>query len=58
MQYLSQKGVSYTARDIAMDSTAFDDFVKLRSAGTPTIVIDGQVIVGFDRSRIDAALAS
>jgi glutaredoxin 3 len=57
MDYLSQKGVSFTAKDIASDDAAFDEFAKLNSPGTPTIVIDNQVIIGFDRPRIDAALA-
>ena len=57
MNYLSQKGVSFTSKDIAGDSQAFDEFVQLHSAGTPTIVVDGKVIVGFDRAGIDAALA-
>jgi glutaredoxin len=58
MNYLSQKGVSFTSKDIANDSQAFDEFVQLHSAGTPTIVVDGKVIVGFDRAGIDAALSS
>ncbi len=57
MSYLSQKGVSFTSKDIANDSQAFDDFVKLHTAGTPTIVVDDKVIVGFDRAGLDAALA-
>jgi glutaredoxin 3 len=56
MDYLSQKGVSYTSKDIASDDAAFEEFAKLNSPGTPTIVIDNEVIIGFDRPRIDAAL--
>ncbi len=57
MNYLSQKGVSFTSKDIANDSQAFDEFAQLHTAGTPTIVVDGKVIVGFDRAGLDAALA-
>jgi hypothetical protein len=57
MSYLSQKGVSFTSKDIANDSQAFEEFSKLETPGTPTIVIDGKVIVGFDRAGLDAALA-
>lgn len=57
MTYLSQKGVSYTSKDIASDSQAFDEFVQLRARGTPTTVIDGKVILGFDKKLLDEALA-
>jgi glutaredoxin len=57
MSYLSQKGVSFTSKDIANDSQAFEDFAKLNTPGTPTIVVDDKVIVGFDRQGLDAALA-
>jgi glutaredoxin len=58
MSYLSQKGVSFTAKDVASDSQAFEEFAELQSPGTPTIVVDGKVIIGFDRAVLDAALAS
>ena len=56
MDYLSQKEVSFTSKDIASDQEAFETFAKLNSPGTPTIVIDEQVIVGFDQAKLDAAL--
>ena len=57
MSYLSQKGVSFTSKDIANDSQAFEEFAKLETPGTPTIVVDDKVIVGFDCAGLDAALA-
>ena len=57
MTYLSQKGVSFTSKDIADDNQAFEEFAKLNTPGTPTIVVDDKVIVGFDRAGLDAALA-
>jgi hypothetical protein len=58
MSYLSQKGVSYTSKDVANDQDAFQEFSQLHSPGTPTIVVDGTVIIGFDRAKLDKALAS
>ena len=58
MDYLKQKGVSFTSKDIASDQQAFDELVKLGSSGTPTIVIGSEVVVGFNPKRIDAALVS
>ncbi len=58
MDYLKQKGVSFTSKDIASDQQAFDELVKLGSSGTPTIVIDSEVVVGFNPRKLDALLAS
>ena len=57
MDYLSQKGVSFTAKDIANDKDAFKEFAQLKTPGTPTIVIENDVVVGFDPKAIDSALA-
>jgi len=58
MDYLKQKGVSFTSKDIAADSQAFDELVKIGASGTPAIVVDDEVIVGFNPKRIDALLAN
>jgi glutaredoxin len=57
MEYLSRKGVSYTSKDVANDEAAFHEFAQLKTAGTPTILVDDHVIVGFDSAKLDAALA-
>jgi glutaredoxin 3 len=57
MDYLKQKGVSFTSKDIASDPQAFDELIKLNASGTPTIVVDGEVVVGFNPRRLDALLA-
>ncbi len=55
-EYLSQKGINFQERDIAQDPNALTDLKKLGYMTTPVIVIDGSVIVGFDREKIDEAL--
>ncbi len=58
-QYLAQRGVSFTEHDVAADPRAADEMVRLSGQrGVPVIVIDGQVVVGFDRPRLDQLLAS
>ena len=57
MDYLKQKGVSFTSKDIASDPQAFDEMVALNASGTPTVVVDGQVVVGFNPRKLDALLA-
>ncbi len=58
-EFLSQKGVSYRERDISLDSSAAQEVVeKTGQMGVPVTVIDTQVIVGFDRARLEQALGS
>lgn len=39
------------------DPTAMAELVKIGVMTTPVTVIDGEVIVGFDRARLEAELA-
>jgi len=57
-QYLDQRGVSYIDKDVdqSMDNLR-ESVEKSGQRGIPVIDIDGQIIVGFDRPKIDAALA-
>lgn len=57
MQYFKSKNVEYKERDITMDADAFHFVVNtIGQAATPVIDIDGTIILGFDRPRIDQAL--
>ncbi len=43
--------------DITLDQEALEELVyKYQSRSTPTIVIDGQVVIGFDRERLEQLL--
>lgn len=58
-QYFSSKGFSYTNYDVSQDKPALDEMIKLSGQmGVPVIVINGEVIVGFDRSKIESLLSS
>ena len=57
--YLDKKGIAYTDKDIESDPKIAEEAVKLSGqTGIPVLDIDGQVIIGFDRPRIDAAIAA
>ncbi|MNL60670.1 hypothetical protein D3C87_1845060 [compost metagenome] len=43
--------------DIGRDVSARSEFLRKGYRGTPVIVIGGETIVGFDRARLDGALA-
>lgn len=55
-EYLSQKQVRFTDKNIAADPGAVDELRKIGYMTTPVIVIDGAVIVGFDQDKIDMTL--
>ena len=55
-EYLSQKQIAFPDRDVTQDPSALDELRKLKVMTTPVTVIDGEVIVGFDPEKLDAAL--
>ncbi len=55
--FLSQRQVAYTVRDVATDATAMAELERLGYMTTPVTVIDGEVVVGFDPKKLDAALS-
>lgn len=56
-QYLKQLGVPYEDKDVSVDIGAAREMVRLSGQmGVPVLVIDGNVIVGFDKRRIDELL--
>lgn len=57
-EYLDSKGIEYTERNVEEDPEYAQEAVeKSKQMGIPVIDIDGTIIVGFDRPKIDAALS-
>jgi glutaredoxin 3 len=57
-KYFREKGVQFKDVDVSRDSAAARDMVRRSGQmGVPVIDIDGKVIVGFDRPKIDRILA-
>lgn len=60
-QYLDQKKVSYVTKDIEKDESAYNEMMEKIGGrdnfrGVPTSDVNGEIILGFDRPGIDAAL--
>ena len=56
-QYLDKLGVKYKEVDVDNDPKAAEDAVnKSGQRGIPVLDIEGDIIVGFDRPKIDHAL--
>jgi glutaredoxin 3 len=57
--YFDKLGVVYEDKDVEKDPKYAEESVtKSSQMGIPVIDIDGTIIVGFDRPKIDAALAN
>lgn len=50
-------GVEYREHDIETSDTARQQYERLGGGGVPLIVIDGEIVRGFDRERLMALLA-
>jgi len=59
MEYFDKKGVKYEYRDVDSNRAWLEECVtKSGQTGIPVLDFDGTIVVGFDRPRIDAALAA
>ncbi len=54
--YLNEKGVEYTEKNVQTDKDARKELMKMGHMGVPVVVIDGEEIVGFDKARMDELL--
>ena len=56
--YLSRKGISFTEHNVAEDREAAKEMIdKSKQMGVPVIIVDGEVVVGFNQSKLDGLLA-
>jgi glutaredoxin 3 len=56
-EFLSQRGVAFSEKDVSRDPQAASELQKLGQRGVPVILVDGQMVVGFDRARLERLLA-
>ncbi len=57
MEYLSQKGVPYTEKNVARDPEAVQELMSMGLRSLPVIVIGDKRLSGFNPAAIDEALA-
>ena len=58
-RFLEERGIHYFEYDISHDQDAAERMMNLTGQmGVPVLVIDGQVVIGFDRARIESMLGS
>lgn len=56
-QYLKERGVAFTDHNVAEDQAKAEEMLnKSNQMGVPVIDIDGTIIVGYDKARLDQLL--
>lgn len=56
-EFLSQKGVNYQEKNVASDNQAREEMLqKSSSMAVPTIVVGNEVVVGFDKNKLEKLL--
>lgn len=55
--YLKEKGIDYTEKNVQTDKDARKELMAMGHMGVPVLVIDGEEVVGFDKEKIDTLLA-
>ena len=55
--YLDEKGITYESVDVSSDDKAQKEMIdKSGQMGVPVIDIDGKIVIGFDKEKIDEIL--
>jgi len=58
-QYLDKLGYAYTEKNVEQDKDAYEELMAKINGdfrGVPVTDIDGEIILGFDRRKIDDTL--
>ena len=58
-EYLKEKGVEFEDIDVSQNESALQELIQKTGAmAVPVIDIDGEIVIGFDKEKIDQLLAS
>ena len=58
-EFLSSQGVPFEDVNVMTNADAREELVRLTGRmAVPVIVVDGQIVVGFDRARLQTLLAT
>lgn len=59
MQWLDKLGIPYIAKDVEADKSAYDELLEKNGGnftGVPVTDVAGDIILGFDRPKIQDAI--
>ncbi len=58
-RFLSERGIDFIERDVSMDRSAAQEMMEIsHQMGVPVTVVDGQVVVGFNRQQLEQLIVS
>jgi len=55
-EFLSQHRIAYAERDISTDEAALAELERRGVMTTPVVLVDDEVVVGFDQKKLTALL--
>jgi glutaredoxin 3 len=55
-EFLSHRDVEFIERDVSQDKDAMKALEELGIMTTPVTVIDGEIVIGFDRPKLEQLL--
>ena len=56
--YFTQKGIAYTDYNVAEDREKAREMIqKSKQMGVPVIIVDDEVLVGFNQAKLDSLLS-
>ena len=56
--YFTQKGIAYTDYNVGEDREKAKEMIHIsKQMGVPVIVVDGEVLVGFNQAKLDSLLS-
>lgn len=56
MAWLTEHGIDFTERNITEDPSALAELEQIPAFATPTVLIDGEVVFGFDKRKLSQLL--
>jgi len=51
--YLKEKGVEFEEKNVTTDMEARKELMSMGYMGVPIIMVDGEVVEGFNRAKLD-----
>lgn len=55
-EYLREKGYAYDEKNVSTDPQAKKELISMGYMGVPIILVDDEIVVGFDKNKLDQIL--
>ena len=55
-EYLKENNIEFVEKNVSKDPQARNELIEKKQMGVPVIMVDEEMIVGFDKNKLDNAL--